>query len=102
MAALQAYTWLGNIRELRNVLERAVILSDSSTLQVPVGPAVAPAVAPPPSDGSERLRDLGRNSLVSPLRCGRRRPANLSVSWGGDPGELRAGSGGPGYATLPV
>jgi transcriptional regulator with GAF, ATPase, and Fis domain len=49
MAALQAYPWPGNIRELRNVLERAVILSDSSTLQVPVDAAVAPRTAPPPT-----------------------------------------------------
>jgi DNA-binding NtrC family response regulator len=30
--ALQAYTWPGNIRELRNVLERAMLLSDHSSL----------------------------------------------------------------------
>jgi len=48
MDALRAYPWPGNIRELRNVLERAVILSDRSTLQVPVGSAAGPgAVAPP-------------------------------------------------------
>jgi DNA-binding NtrC family response regulator len=31
-AVLQAYAWPGNIRELRNVLERAVLLSDRSVL----------------------------------------------------------------------
>jgi formate hydrogenlyase transcriptional activator len=31
---LQAYTWPGNIRELQNVLERAVILSEGDTLTV--------------------------------------------------------------------
>lgn len=30
--ALQAYTWPGNIRELRNVWERAVLLSDQPTI----------------------------------------------------------------------
>jgi DNA-binding NtrC family response regulator len=30
--ALQAYAWPGNIRELRNVLERAVLLSDQPVL----------------------------------------------------------------------
>ncbi len=31
--ALQAYSWPGNIRELRNVLERAALLSEQRTLQ---------------------------------------------------------------------
>jgi DNA-binding NtrC family response regulator len=35
MAHLMQYNWPGNIRELENVLERAVILADSPTLEVP-------------------------------------------------------------------
>jgi formate hydrogenlyase transcriptional activator len=35
MEALQKWPWPGNIRELENVIERAVILSAGSTLQVP-------------------------------------------------------------------
>ena len=31
-AALEAYPWPGNIRELRNVLERAVLLADGDEL----------------------------------------------------------------------
>jgi PAS domain S-box-containing protein len=34
MDRLAAYDWPGNIRELRNVLERAVILSEGATLEV--------------------------------------------------------------------
>ena len=34
MAALQAYEWPGNIRELQNVIERALILSRGSVLRV--------------------------------------------------------------------
>jgi transcriptional regulator with GAF, ATPase, and Fis domain len=50
MDTLRHYTWPGNIRELRNVIERAVILSEGSTLQVPLGAAAVPAaVAPPPT-----------------------------------------------------
>ena len=32
--ALQAYSWPGNIRELRNVIERAVLLSDQKTISL--------------------------------------------------------------------
>jgi len=37
MEALARYPWPGNIRELQNVIERAVILSPGSLLQVPMG-----------------------------------------------------------------
>jgi formate hydrogenlyase transcriptional activator len=35
--ALVGYSWPGNIRELQNVIERAVILSSGPALQVPLG-----------------------------------------------------------------
>ena len=34
LTLLQSYDWPGNIRELQNVIERAVILSDSNTLSI--------------------------------------------------------------------
>lgn len=34
LQALEAHSWKGNIRELRNVMERAVILSDGNFIQV--------------------------------------------------------------------
>jgi len=37
MQALQQYQWPGNIRELQNFIERAVILSKTTTLQAPLG-----------------------------------------------------------------
>ena len=36
MKALCEYSWPGNIRELHNVIERAVILSSGTTLRVPI------------------------------------------------------------------
>ena len=51
---LQSYDWPGNIRELQNVIERAVILADSDTLAIDErwlagGPPKLPAVASPPA-----------------------------------------------------
>jgi formate hydrogenlyase transcriptional activator len=37
MDALLAYPWPGNIREMQNVIERAVILSQGPALQIPLG-----------------------------------------------------------------
>jgi formate hydrogenlyase transcriptional activator len=37
LALLQAYNWPGNIRELQNVIERAVILCDGETLSIDEG-----------------------------------------------------------------
>ncbi len=55
MEALRRYPWPGNIRELRNVIERAVILSEGSTLQVPLGSvAVLGATGPPTLAAAER------------------------------------------------
>lgn len=34
VAALQSYSWPGNIRELRNVIERAVLLSEERTISI--------------------------------------------------------------------
>jgi DNA-binding NtrC family response regulator len=34
MAALQAYPWPGNIREVRNVVERAVLLAEGDVLEL--------------------------------------------------------------------
>lgn len=49
LEALVRYGWPGNIRELQNVIERAVILSPGPSLQVPLGdlqPAAAETRAP--------------------------------------------------------
>jgi PAS domain S-box-containing protein len=62
--ALQGYDWPGNIRELQNVIERAVIISDGSELSVDLrwlsaSPSKGPATAPP--DASARRTSLGED-----------------------------------------
>jgi len=63
--ALTNYDWPGNIRELQNVLERSVILTTGSVLQVPAleamgsaRPVTLQAASPPESRSAERARIL--------------------------------------------
>jgi PAS domain S-box-containing protein len=67
MQRLEEYLWPGNIRELENVLERAVILMTGSTLDIAPDLLPAPAAAaaeeqstsPPPAEASERGESAG-------------------------------------------
>jgi DNA-binding NtrC family response regulator len=45
MSALSSYHWPGNIRELQNLIERAVILSNSGVLPNPL-PAAGTQTSP--------------------------------------------------------
>lgn len=47
MDLLQQYPWPGNIRELRNVVERAMILNDSPTLKIDMPGSALPAAKLP-------------------------------------------------------
>jgi transcriptional regulator with GAF, ATPase, and Fis domain len=76
---LQAYDWPGNIRELQNVIERAVILSQGQRLSfdLPAAEAggsrpaaVAAEVAPRTQDRiltADELRRLERDNIVRAL-----------------------------------
>jgi len=69
MEALVQYPWPGNIRELQNVIERAVILSPGSALQVPLGdlqPIAAKPPAAPPGD-AVTLADAEREHIIGAL-----------------------------------
>ena len=80
MTTLSKYHWPGNIRELENLIERSVILSQGPDLRVPLE-----EFGSTNRDGSQRSRDLGngrarahparppRNQLGDrrTLRCGR-------------------------------
>ncbi len=82
MEALVRYSWPGNIRELENVIERAVILSPGSSLQVPLGDLAKDeggrtkdeedAAPPQPSSviphASKTLAEAEREHILSALR----------------------------------
>ena len=71
LAALTAYDWPGNVRELENAIERAVIVTGGTALQIPVADfrrrePVAPAVTAPLSDGT--LAATEREAILRTLR----------------------------------
>ncbi|MFO0632923.1 MAG: sigma 54-interacting transcriptional regulator [Nannocystaceae bacterium] len=77
---LRRYAWPGNIRELRNVIERAVILSDAAVLRIdpaelgfaPQDPDEAAAAPEGPGEAApETLAALERAHILAVLeRCG--------------------------------
>ncbi len=56
MQRLMDYPWPGNIRELENVLERALILASGDALEI--GPDLLPLSSPAPAIGQVRGTDL--------------------------------------------
>jgi transcriptional regulator with GAF, ATPase, and Fis domain len=67
MSALSSYQWPGNIRELQNLIERAVILSNHGVLPNPLPPAgtrgIATASASPVTTLKDSERTLIRRTL---------------------------------------
>lgn len=65
--ALQAYGWPGNIRELQNVLERAVLVSDGDSLRLaePLGRSAAPREGP--SEETLSLDEVERRHVARVL-----------------------------------
>jgi DNA-binding NtrC family response regulator len=67
--ALTAYPWPGNIRELRNVLERAVLLANRAALRPEdLGFAERPVSAPAAPDTGLTLEQLERRHIEAVLR----------------------------------
>lgn len=62
MDALQSYSWPGNIRELRNIIERAMILSNGSTLQIDLPEALIPLTV---SESGQTLVDVERAYILA-------------------------------------
>ena len=66
MAALARWSWPGNIRELENFIERAVILSRGSALHAPLAELEAEEEIDPRSDPS--LESAEREHILRALR----------------------------------
>jgi transcriptional regulator with GAF, ATPase, and Fis domain len=67
ISALTAYDWPGNIRELQNVIERAVILADDGVLPNPLPPPGTPPVISTVAPVPATLRDSERRMILDTL-----------------------------------
>ena len=66
MRSLQRYAWPGNIRELRNVVERAMILATGPCLSIPV-----PCATVSTASLSTKLDEVQREHIRSVLERAR-------------------------------
>ncbi len=67
MSALSSYPWPGNIRELQNLIERAVILSNHGVLPNPLPPAGTRAIAIASAAPVTTLKDSERTLILRTL-----------------------------------
>ena len=67
MEALTRHSWPGNIRELQNLMERAVLLSKGPTLRVPLADIVVACDLAAPPDGN-LLKQAERELILRTLR----------------------------------
>jgi formate hydrogenlyase transcriptional activator len=68
MAALSRYPWPGNIRELENVIERAVILSSGPVLRVSLQHLKSRITAGHNADRCQTMEEVERNHILATLR----------------------------------
>jgi DNA-binding NtrC family response regulator len=66
---LQAYDWPGNIRELQNVVERALILSHGPTLYIPPFETKAAVTAPSAPELADDLASVNRAHILGVLEA---------------------------------
>jgi formate hydrogenlyase transcriptional activator len=67
MNALVRYPWPGNIRELQNVIERAVILSEGPVLKVPLTDLRPRTAESASTNGAATLEEVERRHILSVL-----------------------------------
>jgi formate hydrogenlyase transcriptional activator len=68
MEALATASWPGNVRELENFIERAVILTQGSELNVPIAELKSPIRAPRTGSAST-FHDAERQAIIDALRA---------------------------------
>jgi formate hydrogenlyase transcriptional activator len=66
LAVLQAHDWPGNIRELRNAIEHAVLFSPGSVLRLPLG--LKQTVKQSSESASRTLADADREHILETLK----------------------------------
>jgi formate hydrogenlyase transcriptional activator len=69
MAALTAYPWPGNIRELQNLIERAMILSRGPVLEVPLAELKQSADTATAQPDAATLKAIEREHILRVLRA---------------------------------
>jgi formate hydrogenlyase transcriptional activator len=69
MNVLVRYHWPGNIRELQNLVERAVILSTGPTLRVPIDALHVPAAPAAVQRKGETLEEAERGHILNALEA---------------------------------
>jgi formate hydrogenlyase transcriptional activator len=72
MEALLKYRWPGNIRELENLIERAVILSPGTELRVPIRDLQTRIAFGQNHERSQTLEDVERKHILTTLRSAAR------------------------------
>src|SRR6185369_10775151 len=67
MAALVSYNWPGNVRELQNLVERGVILSRGSTLEIPLTELKRSTRSTALANGASTLEAVERDHILRVL-----------------------------------
>lgn len=91
--ALQSYHWPGNIRELQNVIERAVILTRGNSLHVDDPLDAAVTETPPLAQVKSTLEEVERRHITRTLEEANRKisgAAGAAEILGLNPSTLRA------------